>query len=216
MSLWMLMLGCAPVEPSWALLDPIAEPVVESPSAAPPAGEDPRFTQYEDAIADAEEPWGKFERDSQGNLVKVNRDEGAEDVADTEAEVEEAAEGAEGAEDGADSEGDAAVDAEEAAEGASEEDDAGDAAPVGVAAQAAWGVRLVQTFETRQPPKAALGMPDGEELIVAPGSMLPDVGMVVIAVGKDMVQLAHVVPEGDHAEIETKTLHAQYPSTASN
>ena len=215
----MLMLGCAPVEPSWALLDPVAEPEVVAPAVAPPTGEDPRFKKYEDDVAAGEEPWGKFERDSRGNLVKIQSDGDA--PADGEAPDGEAADADAADGEASDSEAaDAEVPDGEAADGeaADAEDgeaaDKGDADPVGVAVQAAWGVRLVQTFESRQPPKAALGMPDGQELIVAPGSMLPDVGMVVIAVGKDMVQLAHVVPEGDHAEIETTTLHAQYPSTA--
>lgn len=84
--------------------------------------------------------------------------------------------------------------------------------PVGMASQPAWGLRLLQTIPHAQPPRAALGLADGSEIVVAPGSMLVDAGVIVIAVGANMVQLAHVQPEGDHAEIETVTLTAQYGS----
>lgn len=83
-------------------------------------------------------------------------------------------------------------------------------AAVGLASQPAWGVRLLSTLPQAQPPRAALGMPDGSEVVVAPGSMLPEAGIVVIAVGANNAQLAKVTPEGDHAEIETVTLTAQY------
>jgi hypothetical protein len=72
----------------------------------------------------------------------------------------------------------------------------------------------LQTLPQAQPPRAAIGLPSGEEVVVSPGSMLPEVGMVVVAVGQDMAQLARVTPNGDHAVIETTTLVAQYPSTA--
>ena len=81
---------------------------------------------------------------------------------------------------------------------------------VGLASQPAWGVRLLSTLPHAQPPRAALGMPDGREVVVAPGSMLPEAGIIVVAVGANNAQLAKVTPEGDHAEIETVTLQAQY------
>ena len=81
---------------------------------------------------------------------------------------------------------------------------------VGLASQPAWGVRLLSTLPHAQPPRAALGLPDGSEVVVAPGSMLPEAGIIVVAVGANNAQLAKVTPEGDHAEIETVTLQAQY------
>jgi hypothetical protein len=80
----------------------------------------------------------------------------------------------------------------------------------GLATQAAWGVRLLQTMPSAQPPRAALGLPDGSEIIVSPGSMLPEPGIIVISVSADKAQLAKVEPQGDHAKIETMTLFAQY------
>lgn len=80
----------------------------------------------------------------------------------------------------------------------------------GLATQAVWGVRLLQTMPSAQPPRAALGLPDGTEIIVSPGSMLPEAGVIVISVSADKAQLAKVEPKGDHANIETMTLFAQY------
>lgn len=80
----------------------------------------------------------------------------------------------------------------------------------GLATQAAWGVRLLQTMPNAQPPRAALGLPDGSEIVVSPGSMLPQAGIIVISVSADKAQLAKVEPQGDHANIETLTLFAQF------
>ena len=82
---------------------------------------------------------------------------------------------------------------------------------VGLPSEPAWGVRLLQTLPSAQPPRAALGLSNGDEIVVAPGSMIEDAGLVVIAVGDQTVQLAKVEAVGDHAEIETVTLHALYP-----
>ena len=82
---------------------------------------------------------------------------------------------------------------------------------VGLPTQPAWAVRLLMTLPQAQPPRAALGLPSGEERIVSPGSMLPELGLIVIAVGADSVQLARVTPAGDHAVVEPLTLTAQYP-----
>ena len=82
--------------------------------------------------------------------------------------------------------------------------------PVGLTSQPAWGVRLLSTLPHAQPPRAALGLPDGTEVIVSPGSMLPEAGIIVVSVGNNNAQLAKVTPEGDHAEIETVTLQAAY------
>lgn len=203
MLVWMMLLGCQPVENPGGLLDPIAFPqTVEAKAPAAAEGEkpvDPRFAAYDEAVANQDDPW---------NTDKTGPGDKAE--------------GAEATEEADDAEGDAAADAEgiddedlhfeggpEDIEEEGDDEDA-DEEPVGVPTEAAWGVRLVQTFENRQPPRASMGMPDGEEIIVSPGSMLPDVGLVVISVGHNMVQLAKVTPAGDHATIETTTLHAQY------
>jgi hypothetical protein len=62
-----------------------------------------------------------------------------------------------------------------------------------------------------QPPRAILGLPDGRELVVTPGTLLPDARLVVMAVGRDMVQIAEVTPVGDHADVVSRTLTPMYP-----
>lgn len=74
-----------------------------------------------------------------------------------------------------------------------------------------WPVRLVATLPAAQPPRAILGLPSGEERVVAPGSILPEQGIVVLAVSRDRVQIAKITPAGDHATIDAIELTAQYP-----
>lgn len=84
----------------------------------------------------------------------------------------------------------------------------------GLPTQAEWGVRLLTTLPQAQPPRAAIGLPDGSEVVVSPGSMLPSVGLVVLSVGPDRAQLARVKANGDHAVVDTVTLTAQYPAAS--
>ena len=77
------------------------------------------------------------------------------------------------------------------------------------AAAGAWPLRLVATVPGAQPPRAILGMPGGTEVVVTPGTMLPDAGVVVMAIGSDSIELAEVRPAGDHAVVSGRTLQAQ-------
>jgi len=77
----------------------------------------------------------------------------------------------------------------------------------------AWGVRLVSVVPGASPPQAILGLSDGTSLVVRAGDMVPSVGVVVIAIGKDRAQLAQVKPAGDHAVVESIQLSAMYPSS---
>jgi hypothetical protein len=72
-----------------------------------------------------------------------------------------------------------------------------------------WPVRLVATVPDAQPPRAILGLADGREVVVTPGTLLSDPRLVVMAVGVRTVDLAQVQPSGDHADVTTRTLHAQ-------
>ena len=74
-----------------------------------------------------------------------------------------------------------------------------------------WGLRLVSTVVDAQPPRAILGLPDGTEAVVKPGTLLPEIGIVVLAVGRDSVQVAEVIPDGDHARVQTRTLSSLFP-----
>jgi len=75
-----------------------------------------------------------------------------------------------------------------------------------------WGVRLVSVVPGSSPPQAVLGLSDGESKVVQAGDMLPSAGVVVIAIGRDRIQLAQVKPAGDHAIVESVQLNAMYPS----
>lgn len=78
-----------------------------------------------------------------------------------------------------------------------------------------WGVHVVSTLLDTQPPMAVMGLPDGQTVVVKPGSFLADRQLVVMAIGRDVVQVAKVVPEGYRARIETRTLGALYAPSAS-
>lgn len=86
---------------------------------------------------------------------------------------------------------------------------AGGFAQFTTAAGAAWPLRLVATVPGAQPPRAILGLPSGQEVVVTPGAMLPDVGVVVMAIGSESIELAEVHPAGDHAVVQGRTLQAQ-------
>lgn len=75
-----------------------------------------------------------------------------------------------------------------------------------------WGVRLVSTLVDTQPPRAVLGLSDGTEVVVKPGTFLPEQRLVVMAVGRNAVQVSRVVPEGYQARVETRTLSSLFPS----
>jgi hypothetical protein len=68
----------------------------------------------------------------------------------------------------------------------------------------------VKTLPETNPPRAILGLPNGEELVVSPGSMVPAHGLVVIAIGPNSAQIAQVTPQGDHAAVSPVTLQTMY------
>lgn len=78
--------------------------------------------------------------------------------------------------------------------------------PVGMG----FGVRLVSTTAQSQPPRAILGLTDGREVVVEPGTMLPDEQLIILAIGQDSVQIAEVTPMGDRAKVESRVLQAMY------
>jgi hypothetical protein len=84
-------------------------------------------------------------------------------------------------------------------------------APVGLPPAAQFPVRLVSTLPGAQPPRAVLGLPSGQEVVVTPGSILAEQGLIVMTVGAGRASLAKVSNAGDHANVETVELTAQYP-----
>jgi hypothetical protein len=80
----------------------------------------------------------------------------------------------------------------------------------GMGVAAGWPVRLVKAIPDSVPPRAIVGLPDGTELVVTPGAMLAAQGLIVMAIGKDQMQLAQVSANGDHATVVPMTLLALY------
>lgn len=44
--------------------------------------------------------------------------------------------------------------------------------------------------------------------MVQAGALVPEAGVVVLAIGRDVVQVAEIVPNGDHARVETRYVPA--------
>ena len=79
-----------------------------------------------------------------------------------------------------------------------------------------WGLRLVSTVSDADPPRAILGFPDGHEEVVQAGALLPAEGVAVLAIGKDMIQIAEIIPAGDHARVESRVITALFPQQVAN
>jgi hypothetical protein len=82
------------------------------------------------------------------------------------------------------------------------------------AVEISMGVRLVTTLDGTLPPRAVIGLPDGRERVVQAGDMIPEARVVVLAIGRDLVQVAQVRPQGDHASIEAVFLRSLFPRGA--
>ena len=206
--------ACQSMEPSDNPLEPVAvEAVGGSAPAAPAAEADDRFDSFDDV---------GFVMSSE----QLRSGEAPAPSADSDA-ADAAADGGDADADAADAAGDAADAADAAAEEAVEDVAAPAPAPVaaGWAASApaaapamvgaafgsaSWPVRLVRTLPETQPPRAILGLADGREIVVSPGSMVPDQNLVVMAIGKQTAEVARVVPAGDHAVVSPMTLTALY------
>ena len=82
------------------------------------------------------------------------------------------------------------------------------------AGSAAWGPRVLTTLSSLEPPRAVLALPDGSERVVRPGTLLPEIGGVVIAIGRDVVELSEVREQGVYASVHTRTIPALIPESA--
>lgn len=203
--------ACQSMEPSDNPLEPVAvEAVGGSAPAAPAAEADDRFASFDDV--------GFVMSSEQLRSGEAPAPSADADAADADADAGDAA-------------ADAAVDATDAADAGTEEavEDVAAPAPAPVSAgwaasapaaapamvgaafgSAGWPVRLVRTLPETQPPRAILGLADGREIVVSPGSMVPDQNLVVMAIGKQTAEVARVVPAGDHAVVSPMTLTALY------
>ncbi|TNE90660.1 MAG: hypothetical protein EP330_07670 [Deltaproteobacteria bacterium] len=69
-----------------------------------------------------------------------------------------------------------------------------------------WGVTVLSTTPQAQPPVAVLRFANGPDTVVHPGDLLADQGIVVMAIGRDAVQIARVSAEGDHAKVTSEVV----------
>jgi len=208
----LFLVGCEPMGASWQLTDSLglensaAAEVVEQAESEPV--EDDRFPSEEE-MERMNDPLGEADGEPQ---------EAEKPPAEEEALAEEESDPAVASAEVTPSSGpDAPPETEEEASlpvqaPETVEPDRVEAAVAGFGApeNPGWGVRLVASIPEAQPPRAVLGLPSGEEVVVSPGSMIPEAAIVVIAVGPGTVVLAEITPEGDHAKVEQRTLHAQY------
>lgn len=86
--------------------------------------------------------------------------------------------------------------------------------PAPTATSDGWGARLLATVPEAVPPRAMLATPDGKEIVVEPGTLLPDLRWVILAVGHDTIEVAEIRPAGVYATVHTVTLHALAPRRA--
>ncbi len=78
---------------------------------------------------------------------------------------------------------------------------------------AAWGPRVLTTLSSLEPPRAVLALPDGSERVVRPGTLIPEIGAVVLAIGRDVVELSEVREQGVYASVHTRTIPALIPES---
>ncbi len=88
------------------------------------------------------------------------------------------------------------------------------APPAPSVASDGWGARLLATVPEAVPPRAVLAMPDGREVVVEPGTLLPELRWVILAVGQDTAVVAEIRPAGVYATVHSMTLHALAPRQA--
>ncbi|MEZ4238423.1 MAG: hypothetical protein R3F59_20185 [Myxococcota bacterium] len=69
-----------------------------------------------------------------------------------------------------------------------------------------FGVQVMGIMADQFPPHAALALPDGRKVVVQAGTMLPDAGIVVLAIGRNGVRIAQITPSGYQANVVTQTI----------
>lgn len=190
-------IGCTQLEATGNITTPVP--------AGPPAGSE--ATPAADSVAAPAAPAGgfDFEGDEQPEVGEIEPNEGGEVI------LQNAADPDVGEEPAADP---LVVVGEPIPLG--EEPPAVDNEPVyawdpETAPPATWGVRVLSTVNNTLPPRAVIGLPDGTEEVVQPGAMLPDQSLIVMAIGKDVVEFAQVVPDGVQARVETQIVKALFP-----
>jgi hypothetical protein len=70
-------------------------------------------------------------------------------------------------------------------------------------------IQLVITiFLPTDPPRAILSLPGGKEIVVRPGQMVPEFGLIVLSIQADSVEISRVEPDGHRATVHNEVLTA--------
>ena len=69
-------------------------------------------------------------------------------------------------------------------------------------------IQLVTAIPSAVPPRAILSLPDGKEIVVKPGQMVPEVGLVVLSIEAGKVEISRVESAGDRATVHNEVLVA--------
>ena len=71
-------------------------------------------------------------------------------------------------------------------------------------------IHLVSVLPNAVPPRAILALPSGKEIVVKPGQMVPELGLIVLRISAQSVEIAKVEHDGQQASVHTQTLQSQY------
>ena len=69
-------------------------------------------------------------------------------------------------------------------------------------------IQLVTAIPGAVPPRAILSLPGGNEIVVKPGQMVPEVGLVVLSIEAGRVEISRVESVGDRATVHNEVLLA--------
>ncbi len=71
-------------------------------------------------------------------------------------------------------------------------------------------IHLVSVLPNAVPPRAILALPSGKEIVVKPGQMVPELGLIVLRITAQNVEIAKVEHDGQQASVHTQILQSQY------
>ena len=80
--------------------------------------------------------------------------------------------------------------------------------------QDGWSPTLVSTISSIPIPKAVITLPSGKDIVVQPGDILREEGVVVMSIGQDIIELAIISNAGGSAAIQNLTLHSRIKQAA--
>jgi hypothetical protein len=69
-------------------------------------------------------------------------------------------------------------------------------------------IQLVTAIPGAVPPRAILSLPGGKEIVVRPGQMVPEFGLIVLSIQADSVEISRVEPDGHRATVHNEVLIA--------